>query len=71
MQKITGGQRLVLKTSFCFFNKSLCTLKTSGQHLHFNFFGRLPLGHAIKTNFVTFQVVDLDLCSILIYYKMV
>ena len=34
-------------------------------------FGRPALGHTIKTNFITFQTVDLEICSILIFYKSV
>ena len=29
--------------------------------------GRLPLGHTIKTNFIIFQTVDLQTCSILMF----
>ena len=32
-------------------------------------FGRLWLGHTIKTNFITFQNVDPEKCSILIFYN--
>ena len=33
------------------------------------YFGRPPLGHIIKTNFITFLSVDLKICSIFILYK--
>ena len=32
------------------------------------YFGRPPLGHSIKTNFTTFQAVDLGTFSIFIFY---
>ena len=35
------------------------------------YFGRAPLGHLIKTNFITFQTVDPDIFSIFILYKKV
>ena len=35
------------------------------------YFGRLRLGHAIKTNPITFQTVDPEMCSILLFYKRV
>ena len=33
------------------------------------YFGRPPLGHTIKTNFKTFQTVDLEIFSIFIFHK--
>ena len=33
------------------------------------YFGRPLLGHIIKTNFISFQIVDPKICSILIFYK--
>ena len=35
------------------------------------YFGRPPIGHAIKTNFITFKTVDLKIFSILIFHKRV
>ena len=49
-----------------FFRKALHKAKRSGQELNF---GRPPLGHPIKTNFITFQTVYLNICPILIFYK--
>ena len=34
-------------------------------------FGRPPLGHAIKTNCITFQTVDSGICSSFIIYRRV
>ena len=48
---------------FSFFEKALFKVKAIGQHL------RPRLGHTIKTNFVTFQTVDLEICSILDFQK--
>ena len=33
------------------------------------YFGKPQLGHTTKTNSITFQTVDLEICSILIFYK--
>ena len=33
------------------------------------YFGRPRLGHAIKTNCITFRTDDLEICSVLIFYK--
>ena len=44
-------------------------VKAGGQHLCFNIFGRPPQGHTIKTNFITFQTVDPEICSILIFLQ--
>ena len=33
--------------------------------------GRPRLGHTRKTNFIAFQTVDSEICSILIFYKKV
>ena len=33
------------------------------------YIGRPLLGHTIKTNFITFQTVDLEICSIFTFYK--
>ena len=33
------------------------------------YFGKPRLEHTIKTNFITFQTDDLEVCSILIFYK--
>ena len=35
------------------------------------YFGRPLLGHAIKTDYITFQTVDPEICSILLFYKVV
>ena len=35
------------------------------------YFGRPPLGHTTDRNFITFHIVDLEKCSILIFYKKV
>ena len=47
---------------FLFFKKALYKVNTDGQHLSLNFV------RPIKTNFVTFQTVDLEIYSILIFY---
>ena len=33
------------------------------------YFGRPEHGHTIKTNFITFYAVDLEMCSIFIFYE--
>ena len=33
------------------------------------YFGIPPLGHTVKTNFITSQIVNLQIRSILIFYK--
>ena len=35
------------------------------------YFGRLPHGYTMKTNFIPFETVDPEICSILIFYKRV
>ena len=37
--------------------------------LFFTYFGRLQRGHKITKNFITFQIVDPEIYSILIFYK--
>ena len=32
-------------------------------------FGMPPLGHSIKTNFIAFQIFDLQIHSLLTFYK--
>ena len=54
---------------FC--KKALYKVIASDQHLSFNTFGRLRLRHTIKTNFITFQTVDPEICLILIFCKRV
>ena len=54
-----------------FFKKALHKVKSSGQHLSVICFSRLLLRHTMRTNFITFQTVDLEISSILIFYKMV
>ena len=56
---------------FCF-KKTSCKVKTSGVNtlLLINF-GRHPRGHTIKINWVTFQTVDPEISSILIFHKRV
>ena len=33
------------------------------------YLGKRRLGHAMKTNFITFETVDPEKCSILIFYE--
>ena len=33
------------------------------------YFGRPALGLTVKTNFIIFQAVDMEICSIFIFYK--
>ena len=54
---------------FLFFKKVLYKIKASGQHLSFNMFWWTPTYN--KKKFITFQTVDPEMCSILIFYKMV
>ena len=44
---------------FLIFKNALYNMKPSGQHLTLINFGRPPLGYTIKTNFITFQTVDI------------
>ena len=53
---------------FLLFKKAFYNLKASGQHLNF---GRSRLGHAIKTNFITFKTVDSEKSPNLTFYKKV
>ena len=59
----------LIPEQFLFSKKDLCQVKTSDQHLSLIYFGRARVAHAIKTNFITFQTVDLEICSILIFIK--
>ena len=52
------------QTSFCFFKKAFCNVKAIVSTLVFIYFGRPGLGHTIKTNFLTFQIADPEICSI-------
>ena len=55
---------------FFFFEKALYKVKTNDQQPSFNiYFGRPRLGQTIKTNFITFQTVDSEISSILIFIK--
>ena len=56
---------------FLLFKKALCKVKQVVSTLDLIYFGRPPLWHKIKTNFITFQTADLKMCSILIFYKRV
>ena len=71
LRKLPGEGDQFLRPLFAFLINLYVRQKQVVNILILIYFGRPPLGHAIKTNFVTFQVVDLDLCSILIYYKRV
>ena len=33
------------------------------------YFRRIPLGHTIKTNFITYETVDLEMCSIFVFLR--
>ena len=48
-------------------------IKTTGQYLRsfLRYFGRPLLGYIIKTNFITFHAVSLEICLIFIFYKRV
>ena len=35
------------------------------------YFARARLGHRIKVKFITFQTVDLEICSILVFFGMI
>ena len=56
----------IIPNLFLFFEKFLRKVKESGQHLGLIYFGRPLLGHAIKTNYITFQIAYPEICSILI-----
>ena len=53
------------------FLKVLYEVKQVVSSLVLIYFGRCGLEHTIKANFITFQPVDLEICSILIFYKRV
>ena len=55
---------------FLFFNKALYEIKASGQHLSLIYFGGPQFKHRIKNKnkFITFQTVDSEICSFLIFY---
>ena len=55
----------------CFFKKFYLRQKTCFCTLVLLFFGRPVLGHAIKANFVTFQIVDPEIHTTLIFTKRV
>ena len=65
------AERLVPELSL-FFKKALLKIKTSGKHiLALIHFGRPRLRHTIKANFITFQTIDSEICSILTFHKSV
>ena len=64
------SQRLV-PDLFLLFKKALYEVKASGWHLSFNIFWYTSLKYIVKTNFITFQTVNPEVCSILISYKRV
>ena len=51
-----------------FFKKDSCEVKASSLHLD-NWTLKNRLGENIKAKFITFQNVDLAICSILIFIK--
>ena len=53
------------------FKKAFYEVKASGQHFSFTIFGRPRIEHPVKTNYITFQPVNPETCSILIFYKRV
>ena len=72
MKNIFLQNQLVLD-HFLFFKKALDKVKTSRQQLNFNKFYKnllfIILINSIKTIFITFQTVDSEICSVLIFRK--
>ena len=56
---------------FLFLKKAWHKRNTSGGTLVFIYFNIPGLGHAVKTNSVTVQIVHSKICSILIFHKRV
>ena len=54
---------------FLFFNKTLDKVKASGQDLSFNIFWQTSTWTYNKNKFITFQTVDPEICSMLIFHK--
>ena len=56
---------------FLFCKTTLHKVKASVGGLSFSIIARPRLERAMKTNFITFQTVDPDICSILYFHKRV
>ena len=54
---------------FLFFKKHYIRKNQVVRTIVFTYFGRPPLGHAIQTNFLTFQTVNPEIFSTLIFIK--
>ena len=61
------SRRLVPHLFLCL--KKLNKLKASNQQLNFNIFWQTSVQTYKKINFITFQAVELKICSISIFYK--
>ena len=67
MQKIR--QEDYFLTSFCFLEKLCMKYEEMVSTYFLIYLGKPGLGHTLKTNFIIFQTVDPEICSILIFYK--
>ena len=61
---------MLVTDHFLYFKKTLQKIKASGS-LVLIYFGRPQLRHKINRNCMTFQTVDPEICSILIFYNRV
>ena len=66
-----NGARGLVPDPFLFFKKALHKVKQVVSTLNLMYFGRPQIEHTIKARFITFQTVDLEIWSILIFYKKV
>ena len=62
---------LQFQTSFCFLKKALYEVKASRLQFSFSIFRQPLTWHATKANSINLQTIDLEICSILIFYKRV
>ena len=63
--------RWIVPDLFLFLKKALHKRNISGGTLALIYFNIPGLGHAVKTNSVTAQIVHPKICSILIFHKRV
>ena len=71
MENERGRLALAQEDLFLFFKKRYVGLEQVVSTLLLIYFGRARLRHTIKTNFKTFQTVDQEVCSNLIFYEKV
>ena len=69
MRKIRQGK--LLPDLFLLFEKASYEMKASVLHLSFDIFPQSSTCHAIKANCIKLQIIDPEMCSILIFQKKV